>query len=44
MVADFLNFAESFINHGLDLPYDEKQTLGAMRKLIWKITLGITRY
>lgn len=44
VVAEFLDAAESFINHGVEVPHDKEQSVGVMRKLIWKIKEGITKY
>ncbi len=44
LVAEFLKVAESLLTHDVEIPYDEKQTLAVMHKLIWKIKLGITKY
>jgi hypothetical protein len=44
VVDEFLQAAESFINHDVEVPHDKKQSVGVMRKLIWKIKEGITKY
>ena len=44
VVAQFLHAAELFINHDVEVPHDKEQSVAVMRKLIWKIKEGITKY
>lgn len=44
VVAGFLHAAESFINLDIEIPHDKKQGVDVLRKLIWKIKEGITKY